>query len=936
MRIKVTISLAFLLISHIVFSQNVKVLPDDPRIQKGSIANGFTYYLIDNDVRPGYADFYLIRKVGSLHEGEGEFGFNTLIANMGVEGTRNFPNNTIISFFDEMGLDHHSDFETINGIENSLYKVTNIPVGKGEATVDSTLLILYNWAVNINLDEEDVEKGKRLYVNQIMHRLTTEKVGTLRHLSEILGDDYYDNEANIDSILTDIEGYKAKDIRSFYYKWFSPDRMSLVVVGDIDSKVYDTKIKSLFQALPLFLEEVEERHVDMGGQSEPIISIVPNEEGTQSKLRLYFTTPSLPMNLRGTAVPYVEDYMSAMMEILLTEKLVQASGLSDLTFTLEDVSYDRFLGGAKVDALKIDITTLTDDVKGVLGRVLGILYGLKRDGFTGEQFERAQKLYFRDLNYFYDWRILTPNSVYAERAIDNYIYGTSLASVEMKKEYMDLVRYQVGPDQFNMFVSSFLRNGDNCIITYNYPSNGTVKGVSKGELRSVVDSVLSNGQVKDVTRDIHYKPFKYSSDAQGSILSEYPEMITGSKVWNLSNGATVVYKRTQTEPNKFTFEAISKGGLSLMPSDDYSREYINEIASIAPVGNISSADISLYKRYERATLDRCFGMNTTSLRGGGYSQRVEDFMKMVALYFSPIEGGNRDFQSYKKIKSAELASRASSPRLCFDDTLSKMLYNESRYVSIPDSKEFGMVDYDSAVSFINKRFSNAANFHFIIVGDLDETLLKSLVNKYIASLPGKATARESWVNVPLYLRKYDQRREFSVPMSIPKTIYNYTLNSSAPYNLKGVVDMTISSEVIKKRVCREMEERGFPLEIETEWIRHPEEFLSHSFTSVTKDYSEEFVSGLTDILLSLEEEGATSMEIKNAKMVILEGYNRGEKESTAFWRDLLVNRFIYGKDFYSRYSEFVEGASDEEVNQAIKGYLQNAINTILIFKGIEK
>lgn len=936
MRVKTIIPLAFLLISHLLFSQNVKTLPDDPRIQKGSIANGFTYYLIGNDVRPGYADFYLVRKVGSLHEGEGEFGFNTLIANMGVEGTRNFPNNTIISFFDEMGLDHHSDFETVNGVENSLYKVTNIPVGRGEATIDSTLLILYNWAVNINLDEEDVEKGKRLYVNQIMQRLTTERVGKLNHMSEILGDDYKHKGVEVDSMITCIEGYKAKDIRSFYYKWFSPDRMSLIVVGDIDPKIYDTKIKSLFQALPLFLEKGEDKHLDLTGQSEPVISILPNEEGTRSKLNIYFTSPSLPLNLRGSAVPYVEEYMSDMMEILLTEKLVQASSMEDMTFTLDDVSYGRFFGGGKEDALKIEITTLTDDVKGVLGRVLGILYGLKRDGFTSEQFDRAQRLYFRDLNYLYDWRILTPNDVYAERSISNYIYGTSLASVEMKKEYMDLVRYQVGQDQFNMYVSSFLRNGDNCIVTYNYPSNISTKSVSKEELRSVVDSVLANEQVKDVTREMQYRPFKHSSTNSGSILSEYPEMITDSKVWNLSNGATVVYKRTQAEPNKFTFEAISKGGLSLMPSDDLSREYINEIAAISPVGNISAAEMSLHKKHERVSLERTFDLNTTSLSGSGYSQSIEEFLKMVSLYFTPIEGGNSEFKSYKKIKAEELASRPNSPRCRFDDTLSTMLYNDSRYVSVPNWGEFNMVDYGTAVSFINQRFSNAANFHFIIVGDLDEALLKNLVNKYIASLPGMVAAKESWVNVPLYLRKYDQKKEMTVPMSIPKTIYNYTLNSSAPYNLKGVVDMTLSSEVIKKRVCREMEDLGFPLEIETKWIRHPEEFLSHSFTSVTKDYSEAFVSELTRILHSLEEDGATAMEIKNAKMVILEEYKRGEKESVEFWKDLLVNRFIYGKDFYSRYSEFVEEASDEEVNQAIKGYLQNAINTVLILKGVEK
>ena len=46
MRLKIAILYLSLLVFGQAFSQSVKMLPDDPRIQKGSIANGFTYYHI--------------------------------------------------------------------------------------------------------------------------------------------------------------------------------------------------------------------------------------------------------------------------------------------------------------------------------------------------------------------------------------------------------------------------------------------------------------------------------------------------------------------------------------------------------------------------------------------------------------------------------------------------------------------------------------------------------------------------------------------------------------------------------------------------------------------------------------------------------------------------------------------------------------------------
>lgn len=916
------------------FAQGVKNLPDDPRIHKGSIANGFSYYLIDNDIRPGYADFYLVRKVGSIHEEGGEYGFNAILGTMGVKGTRNFPNNAITSYFDELGLDHNSDFKIVNGVESSYYKVANIPVEKGGSVVDSTLLILYNWASGINLDEEDVEIGKLLYANSIVGEMDYAKRGEEAHLSRFAGKDTVSAIMDINTLIPAVREYKAKDIRSFYYKWFSPENMSLIVVGDVDVKTFETKVKSLFQALPKFLGESSERHLTLKGHEEPIVSVVSDKEGTQSSLSIRFTTNSLPENLRSTAVPYVEEYITCMIEMFLTERLARVSQVGEFKFFVRDVTFGRIMGGTANDELKIDLLLSSDDVAGVLEAVLKELYGLKKNGVSNGDFERLQGQFFKDINHQYDWRILTPNEIYARRAMDNFLYGTSLASIEMKKEYMDMVRYQVGREHFNMFVSSLLRDGDNCVVCYTCPDNEYVRKSSESELRGVIKKVMSDEGSERQAVDVrpYVAPQCYPQVA-GTILSEHPEMITDSKIWTLSNGATVVYKQTQVEPNKFLFHAISKGGLTLMPGNNYAREYINEISAASPVGGLSPAELFIHKKNEKMTLDRKFDLNTSILTGGAYSSSLEDFMKMVHLHFLPVETDLSVYDSYRKTNAEALLCREFSPESIFEDTLSRMLYNESKFITVPDVQEFEKVDYGSALSFINDRFSNAANFHFIIIGDLDEVALKDLVCRYIASLPGNPAEKETWRNVPIYLRKYDQKKTLEMGMEYPRTIYNFSMIAPSPYTLKGVVNMNISSEVLQKRVCREMMDRGFPIEVKSGWIRHPEDFMSHSFKTTAREFSTEFEELLSGVLKSLLEDGASSMEIKNAKMVLMERFKRGESESMDFWREILVNRFIYGKDFYSRYSDFIVEATDDQINDAIREYISNATNTTLILKG---
>ena len=172
-------------------------------------------------------------------------------------------------------------------------------------------------------------------------------------------------------------------------------------------------------------------------------------------------------------------------------------------------------------------------------------------------------------------------------------------------------------------------------------------------------------------------------------------------------------------------------------------------------------------------------------------------------------------------------------------------------------------------------------------------------------------------------------------MDSDKNLYNITLVAPAPYSTKGMVDVSLSSEIIKKRVTGEMKSKGFPVEVVLNWIKFPEEFFVCSFSSVTMDYTSEFEETMNHVLAELIEDGATEAEVRNAKNVLVERCVRGEKENLLFWKDVLVNKFIYSRDFSSKYVDFIKQAGKDEVNQSIRSFLQNGVSTVLILKNID-
>lgn len=926
-RLFLVISL-LLLLPNFISGQEVQTLPKDPRIKTSKMANGFTYYLVKSDKMKGFADFYLVQKVGSSLEEESQKGLTAMIGNMGVRGTRNFPGYTIMTYIDELGMTAGRDFRIINGPSNSVYKMANVPVGRSPLVIDSTLLILFNWACSINIDEEDVQDEKLYYKNMFVKNMNVDERAAASHMRTLFPGSGFDMP-DFDSMLSKFDKYSSKDIRQYYYKWYRPELQALVVVGDIDSLSLDKQIKTLFQATPRYLDKVENRVPYVSPSDGLRISVAVDKEAPYSNVDIYFKTTPIPFQLRKSAVPYVMNYMNDMMAFLIKDRLSEMiffSGIPVMDITAEYGSYMKI---GEMESLHINAKTSPEYARQVLGMITRELYSIKRNGFSREEFLSARDRYYNHLNYTYDWRIYTTNDFYARRCIENYLGGYSLASIEMNKEYMDVVWYEVGLSQFNTFVSSYLRNGDNTTITCSVPASFPADSLSGDIMEKTFLSAMKEPAVPYQSSPI-ISELSIEEVKPGTVVSESREPITNSIMWTLSNGATVLFKNTQSEPNKVTFNAIGKGGLSLYNGNvPLFLKFINDVAALESLGSYKSLDIQRFLNLKGMSLQKEMDLSTNRLYGSFSSSDMKEFLELVYLNFNNHQADNSAFERYKNRVKEEDRYADKSPEYLFADSLSALLYNRSRFS--PSSYAFGIdnVNYASMTSFIKESYSNAANFTFMFVGDANADNLKELVCKYIASLPGNPNRKDTWRVVPFYLQKRDVSSHISMEMELPRRMYNMTIAGPAPYNAEGMALYTVISSVIEKRIKWSLLEKGVPSEVEVKFRQYPEEFLTISTSFVTQNYSENCMDYLYDVLRDLEKNGVKPEEIAMVKSVLKSRSSFREITDNSFWVDVLTGRFIYGKDFYSKRNAILDGLSFEKVNAALSNYLKNCSHTVL-------
>ena len=234
-----------------LFAQDVEQLPDDPRVKKGTLANGLSYILIKNKDIKGSAHFGIAQKVGTTLENENQKGMFKMLETLTVRGTRNFTDSTITQYLKSIGLSS-DDISFSTKDDDITYLIKNVPVGKGNS-IDSSLLILYNWLGSINIDEEDIREEIPFVKNRLFYEWDAEKRLRCKLLEELYPDSGY-----ADMKYSDIEkigNFTSKDLRNFYYTWFRPDFQAVVVVGDIDLNLIETKVKSIFVTIPKPLDK---------------------------------------------------------------------------------------------------------------------------------------------------------------------------------------------------------------------------------------------------------------------------------------------------------------------------------------------------------------------------------------------------------------------------------------------------------------------------------------------------------------------------------------------------------------------------------------------------------------------------------------------------------------------------------------------------------
>lgn len=776
-------------------------MPVDPNVKIGRLSNGLTYYIRKNTLPEKRAEMRLVVNAGSVLEDEDQQGLAHFMEHMNFNGTKRFPKNELVSYLQSIGVQFGADLNAYTSFDETVY-ILPVPTDKPEL-IDKGLQILEDWAHNALLDSIEIEKERGVVIEEWrLSRGADERMMKQTLPVQYKGSKYAERlPIGKKEIL---EHFSHAALKRFYKDWYRPDLQAVIVVGDIDVKDMEEKIKETFEDIPAPANPRKREMFPVPDHEETLSVVAKDKETAFPSIQILFKKEPQPETTIGDYVRYMNRRLFTGM---LNSRFRELTLKSNPPFVGAGSFYGNSYARTK-DAYQVFANTSDTGMAHALYALMEenrrvLLYGFTQSELDLQK-KQMQSLYDRIFNE----REKEESYKYVDEYINNFLINEPIPGIEWEYDFVKQYLLQVKLEEINKLAPQWITR-DNLVVTLNAPEKEGVKIPSQEEVNRILDEVetASITPYKEiVTATALMDPSKLKP---GKILSSKTDADLGVTTFKLSNGATVILKPTNFKNDEIIFKALSKGGHSLVKDQDYfSASNAANIVAQSGVGDFSAIQLGNMLKGKNTSLSPNIGLYSEGLNGTTIPKETETLLQLVHLYFTSPRDDKEAFESYKTRQKQLYANLLANPQIFFSSEFQKiMTRNHPRAGGLPKSEDFDKIDPERSIQIYKERFANAGDFTFLFVGSVDEETIKPLLEKYIGSLPSnpkKETFKDLGIRPPP--GKIDKVINKGAD---PKSIVALVFNKPVPYNAHDAYVLKSLADVMNIKLIEQLrEEKG--------------------------------------------------------------------------------------------------------------------------------
>ncbi len=774
-------------------------LAPDPAVHFARLENGFRYVLMKNRKPKGRVSMHLDVQVGSAHEDDDEQGIAHFLEHMVFNGSTHYPPGELVKYFQRIGMQFGPDANAHTSYFETVY---DILLPKADVkSIDEALVIFKDFAQGALLLESEIDRERGVVLAEKRERDSAAYRTYVKVMKFEFQDSLLSRRFPIgkEEVLLKLNREKVK---RFYDRWYRPDKMILVMVGDFDIQSVASRIDRRFEDLRVrgaIRSDPELGKIRHQG-IKPFYHFEAESGGTEVSIEVIKQVPRRP----DTEALKVAAWKREVANRIVQDRLDAVLAAPDPPFSSASISSGLFL--SRIEYAQISAECQPDQWERALAVLEQTLRQALEFGFSTSEVRRVKREIAAEMDRAVRGAATRNSRHLARKLIAGLNNGRVFRSPRQEKALFEAAAPGLTPEGVHeAFKAAWKANHRLVLVTGNADlseSGGAAEARIRRAFEQSQEVVVKRPESPKTVRF----PYLPEPKQTGKILQkkEIPDL--GILQVDFENGLRLNLKRTDFAANTVQATLAFGFGRSAEPENRpglgiFTEALINE----SGVGRLNRHELDQALADKNTSVFFRVAEGHFALKGTTVTKEVRLMFQLMRSYLlDPAyrrEASRLVMERFRQVyaemdHSVETARRLLGPRfLAGDDGRFGYPPPEAfRHLSLADARDWLSV------------FLKKARLELSVVGDMDRDAVLALASRYFGSLParpGLVRPRPvSGIRFPA-----GKTRIFPVDTKIPKALVVLAYPTEDLWNIRRTRRLNILGEVLSERLREGIREK---------------------------------------------------------------------------------------------------------------------------------
>lgn len=698
----------------------------DSAIKQGKLDNEMSYFIRENGEPKNRIQLRLVVKAGSCMEDDDQKGVAHFVEHLCFNGTEHFEKSAIVDYFESIGMSFGPEVNAYTNFEQTVYML-ELPADNPEI-LKTSLMVLHDWASAVTFDAEEIEKERGVIVEE--WRMRTQGIqgrASDREVALLLKDSRYADRVPIGS-MDIIKNISRDRIIDFYKKWYRPENMAVVAVGDIKASVLENAIKEVMGTIPASDKKTKLPSYKVPIQSQKTIDVMRDKE--LSIIEAYVFQQSKNTSPVTTVEQLREEYVLGFAADAFNQRCQEITNSPEAPWLAAGIGRMNITNNNQLYMMQFYPKTgkFNEAFKIILDEYERFL----NFGVTDSELARLKQSYLQSIQQSYANKEKHASANYADNIVNHFITGRIYFSEDDNLKIGTDIVNQITKEEI-LEVAKRLFDHRGTIMFILAPEQLEIP--AEKEIYDIWNNYESNAAKQAYVDDTGDGELMAKPSAKAKITEKKAIKELGGTQYTFENGVKIITKKTDFKKDTIVIYSGSKGGYFQLKEEDVpSAKVAVEYAAMSGMGGKTFTQIQKILSSKNMNLNYGIGSTEEYISGWANKNSIEEALQMINLIFAQPQFTKEGWATMIGQYNQVAETYGARPNQVYSDKINEIIYGKNLYYAPLNKDWVSKLNPETAERIYRERFENPGDFTFVFVGDFNEKALVDLCASYLGTL----------------------------------------------------------------------------------------------------------------------------------------------------------------------------------------------------------